>query len=66
MAIDWTCDEFVPIVTDEPDNRILAAAVARWAKAIIAGEQGLLRLGSYQGISIPTRAEFLALLHKDR
>jgi putative PIN family toxin of toxin-antitoxin system len=47
------------VVTDDPDdNRILECAVSGKADLIISGDRHLLRLASYEGISILTVRQF--------
>lgn len=50
------------VLKDEPDNRILECAIEAEADSIVSGDSDLLSLGSYEGISIVTLAEFLASL----
>ena len=47
---------------DEPDNRVLECAVAGGVQFIITGDDAILRLGTYQGITILKPAHFLQLL----
>jgi putative PIN family toxin of toxin-antitoxin system len=47
------------ILPDEPDNRILEAAVAGQAAAVVTGDKALLALGTYRGIPILTLAHYL-------
>lgn len=49
------------ITADPADNRILEAAVAGPAEAIVSGDEHLLQLGSFEGIPIVTAAAFLGL-----
>ena len=49
---------------DEPDNRILECALLAEADLIVTGDQHLLALQGYQGISIVKLADFLALLQQ--
>lgn len=46
----------------EPDNRILEAALALSADAIVSGDHHLLDLGKYKNISILTPREFVLWL----
>lgn len=55
VEADFVLDE----LTDEPDNRVLEAAVAASADAIVSGDGALLALGSYDGIPIMTARAFL-------
>lgn len=48
------------IADDPPDNRVLEAAVAGRAQAIVSGDDDLLRLGGFEGIPIVTAAAFVA------
>jgi len=40
------------VVTDEPDNQVLEAAVEARVEAVVTGDAGLLTLGRYDGIPI--------------
>ncbi|HLK51160.1 MAG TPA: putative toxin-antitoxin system toxin component, PIN family [Bryobacteraceae bacterium] len=44
---------------DEPDNRILECAVAAGSQFLVTADRDLLRLGTYEGISILRPADFL-------
>lgn len=48
------------LLEDEPDNRILECTMAAGAKQIVTGDRAMLELGSYQGITILTLADYLA------
>jgi hypothetical protein len=48
------------VTEDEPDNRVLEAAVIGKADLIISGDGHLLALGAFQGIPILDPATFLA------
>lgn len=50
------------VVTDEPDNRVLEAAVTGQADAIVTGDDDLLDLHSFRDVSIVTATELLAQL----
>lgn len=50
----------VTAATDEADNRILECALAGRADAIVTGDQGLLRMGSFEGVAILALREYLA------
>ncbi len=50
----------VIIVSDDPDNRILEAAVEGKCDFIVTGDKMLLKLGIYKGIKIVTAADFAA------
>ena len=50
------------IESDESDNRLLEAAVEGPADYIVSGDNDLLALGSYEGITIVTPARFFAIL----
>jgi putative PIN family toxin of toxin-antitoxin system len=47
------------IESDPTDNRVLEAASAGDADAIVSGDRHLLALGSWRGIAIETPASFL-------
>jgi putative PIN family toxin of toxin-antitoxin system len=50
----------VAAITDDPDdNRILEAALAAKADAIVSGDKHLLDLGTWNGIPILSLADFL-------
>lgn len=52
-------DFALQVVADDPDdNRILECAVGGRADWIVSGDRHLLRLGSYEGISILTVRQF--------
>jgi uncharacterized protein len=48
------------VLADDADNRILECAVAGGAAMILTGDRALLRLGSYEGISIVSLREYLS------
>ena len=48
------------IENDDADNRVLECAVSGGVDVIVSGDSHLLDLGTYEGISIVTPAEFLA------
>lgn len=49
---------------DPDDNRVLEAAVAGGADAIVSGDDDLLSLGEYEGIPIVTAVRFLLMLEE--
>jgi putative PIN family toxin of toxin-antitoxin system len=49
----------VSAVSDEPDNRLLEAAVEGDADYVISGDKALLALGAFEGIPILPPAEFV-------
>ncbi len=51
------------VVDDEPDNRVLEAAVAGGCDYVVPGDKLLLALGSYQGIKIFNANQFLELMN---
>jgi len=53
------------VESDHEDDRILEAALAAEAEAIISGDKHLLSLKTWQGIRIVSPAEFVELLAKD-
>lgn len=60
----WTePQERLDVVSDdETDNRYFECAVAGSAQYIISGDEHLLQVGEYQGITVITPSVFLALL----
>lgn len=50
------------VVKDEPDNRVLEAAIEGDCKYIVTGDKELLRLGTYQSVKIVTADQFLKLI----
>ena len=50
------------VLNDPDDDLVLAAALAAQADLIVSGDDDLLTLGSYQGISIVSAAECLRRL----
>ena len=59
--------EVVEVLTkDISDNRLLECAVAGKAKYIVTGDDQVVELKSYKGITILNPAEFLAVLGKGR
>jgi len=48
------------VAAEEADNRILECALAGRAEVIVTGDQGLLQLGSCEGIRIVTLKEYLS------
>jgi len=49
------------VVKDEPDNRVLEAAIEGDCKYIVTGDKELLKLKSYQDVRIVTADQFLKL-----
>lgn len=47
---------------DPDDNRVLEAAIAGQADAIVTGDRDLLSLGEFEGIPIISPAQLLAML----
>jgi len=47
------------VVSDEPDNRVLEAAVTGHCSFIVTGDKGLLELKTYKSIQILTPRQFL-------
>ena len=52
------------ITNDPPDNRYLECAVEGEAAYIVSGDDDLLKLGTYEGISILTPRAFLEVLRR--
>jgi predicted nucleic acid-binding protein len=55
-------DELHVVSRDPDDNRVVEAAVAGEADYIVSGDEDLLDLGGYEGISIVSPARFAAIL----
>ena len=52
-----------PVIEADPDDdAVLACAVAAHAEVIVSGDSNLLVLESYEGISIITAAQLMALI----
>jgi len=52
--------ETIDVIIDDPsDNKFIEAAVAGNAKVIVSGDNHLLKLKSFRGISIATAREFM-------
>lgn len=47
------------VLSDEADNRILECAVAGLANAIVIGNRAMLKLSSYEAISIVSLGQYL-------
>lgn len=58
-TVNVTVSTIITACRDPKDNQFLALAVDGQADAIITGDQDLLALHHFQGISIMTPAEFL-------
>lgn len=56
--------ERLAVVTDEPDNRVLEAAIAAEVDVIVTGDKELHGLGSFRGIDLADAAEALKLVHR--
>lgn len=54
--------EQLTVVADDPDNRVLEAAAAGQADAIVTGDHELLALHTFRDISILTATDFLSRL----
>lgn len=57
--------ETLQVVDDEPDNRVLEAAVAGDCDYIVTGDKLLLKLGSYQRIKIVSADQFLSFISRE-
>ena len=51
-------EQTITVVSDDPDNRVLEAAVHGMADYIVSGDKHLLALGVFAGIPILTPATF--------
>ena len=49
----------IHVLADEPDNRVLEAAISGTCSRIITGDKKFLELGAYDGIKIITVKQFL-------
>lgn len=56
--------EILHIAKDEPDNRVLEAAIEGKCGYIITGDRGLLNLGLFKNIKILTAEQFLQSVFK--
>ena len=54
-------DKTINIVKDEPDNRVLEAAIEGDCEYIVTGDNDLLSLGEYRNIKIITADQFLMI-----
>lgn len=54
----------LPILADEPDNRILECALLAKANYIVTGDRHLLSLSRHGGVSMLTLADFLTLIRR--
>jgi putative PIN family toxin of toxin-antitoxin system len=57
--------ERLSVLADEPDNRVLEAAVSGQADLIVSGDARLLELGTFRGIRIITAREAQRLIEQD-
>jgi len=63
QAVLTSGDLILTVITDDPaDNRYLACAVEGAGDFLVSGDQLLLNLGAYQGITILTPRAFLDIL----
>ena len=53
------------VLKDEPDNRVLEAAIEGKCQYIVTGDKELLELGSFRGIKIVTADTFLNSIKED-
>jgi predicted nucleic acid-binding protein len=61
----WIPEGIGPVVVEDPaDDEVLACALAAKVDAIVSGDRHVLGLKAFQGISILTPSEFLALLDR--
>lgn len=65
VAVPVDPEHTLHVVVDEPDNRVLEAAVAGTAAYVISGDHHLLELGTFEGIQILTPAAFCAQVLDD-
>jgi putative PIN family toxin of toxin-antitoxin system len=57
-------DLVLDVASDQPDNRVLEAAITGDADFIVTGDRALLALTSVRGVDIVTPAEFLRILEE--
>ena len=55
-----------PVCRDPDDDQVLALALAAKAELIITGDENLLSLGSFEGISIVAPAEAVTMIEARR
>jgi putative PIN family toxin of toxin-antitoxin system len=56
----------IEVLTADPDdNRVLEAAVEGDADYIVTGDRDLLELGAFEGVSIVTPRDFVAILARE-
>lgn len=55
----------VHVVSDEPDNRLLEAAMEAHADYLVTGDRALLDLEAFEGVRIVNAKQFLAVLAGD-
>jgi len=60
-AIMVAPERSITVVSDQPDNRVLEAAVHGGADYVVSGDKHLLALGVFEGIPILTPATFASL-----
>lgn len=54
-------DARLAVLDDEPDNRLLEAAIGH-ADYVLSGDTALLGLGSYENVRLVTPQQFLTIL----
>ena len=54
------------VIHDEPDNRLLEAAVAGEADYVVSGDAAVLAVGQFEGVTMISPAHFLAVLETER
>lgn len=52
----------IKVLADEPDNRVLEAAVVGRCNTIVTGDKELLALSEYEGVRIVSVAQFVSIL----
>jgi putative PIN family toxin of toxin-antitoxin system len=50
------------VIHDEPDNRLLEAAIAGEVEYVVSGDAAVLAIGEFEGVRIVSPARFLAVL----
>jgi predicted nucleic acid-binding protein len=65
LSVVVQADDVVAVVADDPEDEIIACAMAGEADYIVSGDTRLLSLGEYRGIQILSPRLFLTILRGD-
>lgn len=60
MATIVRSGQRLAVIEDEPDNRVLEAAIEARADLIVSGDKDLLKIGEFEGIEIITARELVS------